>query len=172
MTHFQSHLHNLTPDSKKVLVNSLTFRKHENHNIHNSDLYKEKFWLFQSFFSLCVYMNTWQTTLGTLFIIYSYSLADCTKNPKEHTLNGIKLYFCTSKMSPKRPLWCERKKQWSANLLKNWTKDLWQQVLWLPVLNSLVQIIINMYEGSQEKSQTHCQCSKSIPSYIKHTMEH
>lgn len=30
-------------------------------------------------------MNTWQTTLGTLFIIYSYSLADCTKNQSQRT---------------------------------------------------------------------------------------
>lgn len=77
MTHFQSHLHNLTPDSKKVLVNSLTFRKHENHNIHNSDLYKERFWLFQSFFSVCVCIyehmtNNFRHFIYHLFLFFSW----------------------------------------------------------------------------------------------------
>lgn len=68
MIHLQSHLHNLTPDSKKVLVKSLTFRRRENHNIYNSDLYKEtvKNSGYSKTSSLCVYVNTWQTTLGTL----------------------------------------------------------------------------------------------------------
>lgn len=114
MTHFQSHLHNLTPDSKKVLVKSLTFRKHENHNIYNSDLYKEtlKNSGYSKPFSLCVYMNTWQTTLGTLFIIYSHSLADCTKKCQRTHFEWHKIVFLHQQDESQKAImmWKEKEK--------------------------------------------------------------
>lgn len=65
MTHLQSHLNTWLQEG---------FRRDENHNIYNSDLYKEtvKNSGYSKPFSLCVYMNTWQTTLGH-FIYHLFS---------------------------------------------------------------------------------------------------